>query len=82
MRFHPHLLARMRERGVTESEVLATIESGERFAAPGGRTGFRKRIRSGRGATRDVTTYAEPLDDAWLVLTVVATARARKAHTA
>jgi hypothetical protein len=70
----------MRERGATESEVLATIESGERFAAPWGRIGFRKRFRAtaGRRGPREITTYAEPHDDAWLVVTVLVTVRARR----
>ena len=79
MRLHPHTLARMRERGASESVVHATIESGERFAAAWGRTGFRKRFRGtarGRGP-RELTALAEAVGDAWLVVTVVA-ARARK----
>ena len=84
----------MRERGATESEVLATVESGERFAAPWGRTGFRKRFRvTARGrACREVTAYAEADDDVWLVVTVVVAtvppgggarpARARKGRAA
>jgi hypothetical protein len=63
----------MRERGAIESEVLATVESGERFAAPWGRTGFRKRFRvTTRGrACREVTAFAEAHDDVWLVVTAV-----------
>ena len=77
------MLARMRERGATESEVIATIESGERFLAPWGRNGFRKRFRAsaGRGA-REMSAFAEAHDDAWLVVTVVVTSRPRKGRAA
>ncbi len=33
VRFHPHALERMEERGATEEEVVAAVEDGERFAA-------------------------------------------------
>jgi len=39
--FHPHARERMDERNVTEDEVNATIERGEKFPAKFGRTGFR-----------------------------------------
>jgi hypothetical protein len=79
VRLHPHTLSRMRERRATESEVLATIESGERFAAPFGRTGFRKRFRATRGrGPRELSALAESHDDAWLVVTVVVTSGPRK----
>jgi hypothetical protein len=84
VRLHPHTLARMRERGATESEVLATMESGERFAAPWRRMGFRKRFRAkaGHGGPREVSALAEAHDDAWLVVTVVITLRPRKGRAA
>ncbi len=74
----------MRERGATESEVLATVETGERFPAPWGRTGFRKRFRAtaGRRGRREVSVYAETQDKTWLVVTVVVTSPARKGHPA
>jgi len=39
VRFHPHAVQRMTERGATEREVIAAVESGEQFAAKFGRTG-------------------------------------------
>jgi len=42
VRFHPHALERMIERGATEDEVKAAIELGEQFPARFGRTGFRR----------------------------------------
>lgn len=76
VQLHPHTLARMRERDAIESEVLATVETGERFAAACGRTGFRRRFHTGRGRRRrvkDVVALAVPAVDGWLVVTVVVT---------
>jgi hypothetical protein len=47
VRFHPHALERMAERGATEAEARTTIESGERFAGKFGRTGFRRNFAFG-----------------------------------
>jgi hypothetical protein len=47
IRFHPHALERMVERGATEDEVRSTIEQGERFPAQFGRTGFRRNFSFG-----------------------------------
>ncbi len=71
----------MRERGVGEDDVLSTVESGERFAAPSGRVGFRKRFRATAGyPRREVSAHVERHDDAWLVVTVIVTpARSRGA---
>jgi hypothetical protein len=73
----------MHERGATESEVLATVETGERFAAPWGRTGFRKRFRAaaGRRGACEIAASAEAYDGGWLVVSVVVTSRARPRRT-
>ncbi len=42
VRFHPHAVDRLRERGATEDEVRLTVLAGESFAARFGRTGFRR----------------------------------------
>jgi len=39
---HPHARQRAAERGSTEREIIETVETGERFPAKHGRTGFRK----------------------------------------
>jgi hypothetical protein len=39
--FHSHAKERMRERGATEAEVIATVQEGEQFPAKFGRFGFR-----------------------------------------
>ena len=42
VRFHPHALERLAERGATEDEVRATVLGGESFPAKFGRSGFRR----------------------------------------
>jgi hypothetical protein len=77
VRFHPHALDRMAERGATEDEVKATVEHGERFAAKFGRTGFRRNFpfdREWRGRhneTKQVEAYAIEESGDWLVITVI-----------
>jgi hypothetical protein len=44
VRLHDDALQRIAERGASEHEVISTIESGERFPAKSGRTGFRRSI--------------------------------------
>jgi hypothetical protein len=76
VRLHPHAVQRLDERGATEAEAIATVESGERFPAKLGRTGFRRNFpfgaeRGGRWyATKQVEAYAVE-EDGWLVITVI-----------
>ena len=76
VRLHPHARGRLGDRGATEAEVIATVESGERIPARFGRTGFRRNFPFGgswRGrvyATKQVEAYAVE-EDGWLVITVV-----------
>jgi uncharacterized protein YuzE len=62
---------------MTEGEVIATVEQGERFAAKYGRTGFRRNFpfegmwRGRRYATKQVEAYAVDEESTWLVITVV-----------
>lgn len=76
IRLHPHALDRLVERGATESEVIATVESGERFPAKFGRAGFRRNFQfdsewnGKRYATRQIEAYAVD-EDGWLVITVI-----------
>ena len=73
---HPHAQARLAERGATEDEVRATVESGECFPAKFGRAGFRRNFAyndTWRGkpyATKQVEAIAVP-EDGWLVITVL-----------
>jgi hypothetical protein len=48
VRLHPHARERLIERGAIESEVIATVESGECFPAKYGRTGFRRNFVFGK----------------------------------
>lgn len=78
VRLHPHAQVRLAERGVTEDEVIATVESGESFPAKHGRTGFRRNFRfdeTWQGqhyGTKQVEAYAVNEEDAWPVITVIA----------
>jgi len=75
--FHPHAGERLAERGATEAEVVATVIGGEQFPAKFGRTGFRRNFTfqkqwHGRSyTTKQVTVFAVPDDDGWLVITVI-----------
>ena len=76
IRFHPHAAERLAERGATEEEVVVTVESGERFPAKFGRTGFRRNLPFGgewngrRYDTKQIEAYAVD-EDGWLVITVI-----------
>jgi len=76
VRFHPHALERMLERGATEDEVRAAIESGERIVAKYGRSGFRRNYPfdsewQGKWyANKQLEVYAVEEQD-WLVITVI-----------
>ena len=76
IKFHPHSIERLLERGATEEEVRVTIEKGEKFAAKFGRVGFRRNFacsgaKGGREcSTKQIETYAVE-EDGWLVITVI-----------
>ncbi len=78
VRFHPHALERMTERGASEEEVRAAVQVGEQFPAKFGRVGFRRNFpfeRLWRGqvyATKQIEAYTvrEGPDD-WLIITVI-----------
>jgi len=67
----------MTERGVTEDEVKAPVEQGEKFPAKFGRTGFRRNFmfedewRDRYYRTKQVEAYAVREDSDWLVITVI-----------
>ena len=75
-RLHPHALERLAERGALKEEVLATVESGERFHAKQGRVGFRRNFpfdgewNGKRYATKQIEAYAVE-ENGWLVITVI-----------
>jgi len=77
VRLHPHARQRLAERGATESEVVATVETGERFPAKFGRTGFRRNFAFGgewlgrKYSTKQIEAYAVEENSEWLVITVL-----------
>ena len=76
IRLHPHARARLEERGATEDEVRATVESGERFPVKFDRVGFRRNFvynATWRGcffATKQVEAIAVE-EEGWLVITAI-----------
>ena len=76
IRLHPHAQQRLRERGTSEAEVIATMQHGERFPAKFGRTGFRRNFNfkgkwHGRQyATKQLEVFAVE-EGGWLVITVI-----------
>ena len=76
IRLHPHARERLTERGATEAEVIATVETGERFPAKWGRTGFRRNFafngewRDRRYATKQIEAYAVE-EEGWLVIPII-----------
>ena len=77
IRFHPHALERMAERGATEQDVESTVAEGERFEAKFGRSGFRRNFgfdNQWRGKyyrTKQVEVYAVREGEDWLVVSVI-----------
>jgi hypothetical protein len=77
MTVRSHALERMIERGATVAEVVATIDTGERFPARFGRIGFRRNfafgaVRHGRRyATKQIEAFAVLENGEWLVITVL-----------
>ena len=76
VRLHPHAQGRLIERGATEAEVIATVETGEQFPAKLSRTGFRRNFalngewRGHRYSTKQIEAYAVQ-EDGWLVITLI-----------
>jgi hypothetical protein len=75
---HPHARERAQERGVTISEIVDTVNAGERRSAKHGRTAFRRNFAFGglwrgrRYATKQVEAIAVEDGGRWLVITVIA----------
>jgi hypothetical protein len=74
---HPHARARAAERGVTEAEIIATVEGGESFPAKYGRAGFRRNFPfngvwgSKHYLVKQVEAYAVKEANDWIVVTVI-----------
>lgn len=77
VRLHPHARERMTERGATEQEIVATVESGETFPVKFGRTGFRRNFhfdgiwRGRQYATKQIEAIAVKDNNEWMVVTVI-----------
>ena len=77
IRMHPYAWARLSERGATEAEVKATVETGERFPAKFGRTGFRRNFacegtwRGRHFANKQIEVFGVQEGEDWLVITVI-----------
>ena len=76
VRIHPHARQRMAERDATESEIIATVEQGEKFPAKFGRAGFRRNFmfekqRHGRFYRTKQLEVIAVSEQGWLVLTVI-----------
>jgi hypothetical protein len=73
----PHAEQRMLLRGATRDEIIACIESGKRFPAKHGRSGFRRNFGghfNWRGKPFDkkqIEAYAVHEGDNWIVITVI-----------
>lgn len=77
IRFHPHALERMKERGATRNEVIVTVEDGESVPAKFGRNGFRRNFvfenewRAKYYKTKQIEAFAVKEENDWLVITVI-----------
>ncbi len=77
VKLHPHAQARLVERGATEAEVIATVQSGATFPAQLGRTRFRQNFAFNaewRGrfyTTKQVEAISVKENEDWLVITVI-----------
>ena len=76
IRLDPHAQDRSTKCGATDVEVLATVESGERFPAKFGRPGrqdspFANVWRGRHYSTKQIEAYAVDEDGDWLVITVI-----------
>ncbi|GJD20412.1 hypothetical protein RIVM261_053680 [Rivularia sp. IAM M-261] len=77
IKLHPHAQARLIERGATEEEVIATVESGITFDAQYNRTGFRRNFpfnaewKGKQYATKKVEAIVAKDGEDWLVITVI-----------
>ncbi len=67
----------MTERGATENEIVATVESGETFPAKFGRTGFRRNFhfdsvwRNRQYSTKQIEAIVVKENNDWIVVTVI-----------
>jgi hypothetical protein len=74
---HPHAIGRMPERGATETEIVDTVVTGEKYPVKFGRMGFRKTFsynavwRGRLYAHKEIEAIAVEIPNGWLVLTAI-----------
>ncbi len=77
IKFDPHAIIRMRQRGTDILEVKKTITNGKRIKAKFGRKGFTMDLDYNAEwnnkifKTKQVIAYAEQEDDTLIVITVI-----------
>jgi hypothetical protein len=77
IRYHPHALERMKERGAAEGEVETTVKQGEQFPTKFNRTGFRRNFsfnnmwRGKYYENKQLEVYAVSEGDDWLVISLI-----------
>ena len=77
IRYHPHALERMKERGATEDEVETIVKQGEQFPTKFNRTGFRRNFpfnnmwRGKYFENKQIEVYALSEGDDWLVISLI-----------
>ena len=75
---HPHCVARMKERGITEATVRSVVQNGIANPAKLGRTSFRLVVEyndTWRGRwyrNQEVVAIAAQAQEGWLVITAIA----------
>ena len=77
VRFHPHAVQRMQERGATRAQVTDAVLTGRSSPAKFGRRRFRKTFsfnadwNGKRYARKTVDAFAAKMSYGWFVITVV-----------
>ena len=77
IRYHPHALERMKERGATEDEVETTVKQGEQFPTKFNRIGFRRNFpfndtwRGKYYENKQIEVYAVTEGADWLVISLI-----------
>ena len=77
VRFHPHALQRMHERGATRLQVTNTVLTGAASPAKFGRTRFRKTFpfnanwNSKRYSHKQIEAFAAKMSYGWFVFTII-----------
>ncbi len=77
VKIRSHAKERMKERGASENEAIKTVETGERFPAKFGRSGFRRNFPFGsvwKGKeyrTKQIEVYGVEEAEDFIVVTVV-----------